>query len=43
MNNKTITMFLAWAAQEIMCLCGKPATIIHGTKGLCCSECAKDD
>jgi hypothetical protein len=38
----SITMFLAWAVQEIKCLCGEPATIVHGTKGYCCSSCAKD-
>lgn len=42
MASNKLTMFLAWAVQEIMCLCGEPATIIHGTKGYCCSSCARD-
>ncbi len=27
--------------EPVKCLCGADATVVHGTKGLCCVECAR--
>jgi hypothetical protein len=41
-SRKAETVYTEMVAPS-KCPCGEDAKFVHGTKGLCCAECAKND
>jgi hypothetical protein len=39
----SVTVGSTESQTPLKCVCGADATLVHGTKGHCCSSCAKDD